>query len=577
MTENARTDATQGRVARASRAAHAGLDVMLTDAAAGGQTGGPSRFIAPGSGVKVGLGLVRRPGRVVARAGGLTAELARAAAGRSETAPPKGDRRFNDPAWEGNWILRRLLQSYLAVGETVDGLISDADVDWRTERRARLVAGNVLDALAPSNFAWSNPTVLKEIVDTGGGNLMRGARQFVHDMNTPSRLPATVDTSKFEVGRNLAATPGSVVLRTEVFELIHYQPTTDQVRETPLLFVPPTINKFYVLDLSPGRSMIEHYVAQGQQVFAISWRNPDQAQGHFDLDTYATAVAEARDAVAAITRRHSVHLAAACSGGIITAGLLGSLAATGQLGEVASLTLMVCALDNDTEGTMSALASRDLAAAAVAESARKGYVDGQALAGVFTWLRPNDLVWNYVVNNYLLGKAPPTFDVLYWNQDTVRLAAGLHRDFIHLGLDNSFVYPGSLEVLGEPVDLGAVDIDTYFIAGASDHIVAWESAYKGAQLFGGQRRFVLSRSGHIQALVNPPSPDSRSSFRVADDLPETPDEFLAGAAQLSGSWWPDWDAWLAERSGDLKPAPKILGNRTYKAQAKAPGTYVLAH
>jgi polyhydroxyalkanoate synthase subunit PhaC len=196
---------------------------------------------------------------------------------------------------------------------------------------------------------------------------------------------------------------------------------------------------------------------------------------------------------------------------------------------------------------------------------------------VFTWLRPNDLVWNYVVNNYLLGKAPPAFDVLYWNQDTVRLAAGLHRDFIRIALDDSFVHPGALDVLGSPVDLGAVDLDTYFVAGASDHIVPWESAYRGAQLFAGQRRFVLSRSGHIQALVNPPSPDSRSSFRVTDELPDTPDAFVAGAAQLPGSWWSDWDAWLAERSGDTRPAPKKLGNATYKPNGKAPGSYVLAH
>ena len=238
---------------------------------------------------------------------------------------------------------------------------------------------------------------------------------------------------------------------------------------------------------------------------------------------------------------------------------------------------MVCALDNDTEGTMAALTTRDVAAAAVAESARKGYVDGQALAGVFTWLRPNDLVWNYVVNNYLLGKEPPAFDILYWNQDTVRLAAGLHRDFIHIGLDNAFANPGALEVLGEPVDLGAVDLDTYFVAGATDHIVPWESAYNGALLFGGNRRFVLSRSGHIQALVNPPSPDSRSSYRVADELPATAEEFEAQAPQLPGSWWGDWDAWLAERSGAMKTAPKSLGNAKYKAHGKAPGTYVLAN
>lgn len=573
MSENSTTDTNQSRARRTTQAARSGLEVMLSEAA----SGGPPRFVAPGSGVKVGAGLVRHPRRVAARVAGLTGEFARTAAGRSELAPAKGDRRFADRAWEGNWLFRRLLQSYLAVGETVDGLISDAEVDWRAERRARLVAGNVLDALAPTNFAWSNPTVLKEIVDTGGGNLVRGARRFVHDLNTPPRLPATVDTSKFEVGGNLAASPGSVVLRSDVLELIQYKPSTEQVREVPVLFVPPTINKYYILDISPGRSMIEHYVGQGQQVFTISWRNPGQEQGHFDLDTYASAVAQARDAVASITAQPQVHLAAACSGGIITAGLLGQLAARGELGGVASLTLMVCALDNDTEGTMSALASRDIAAAAVAESARKGYLDGRALEGVFTWLRPNDLVWNYVVNNYLLGKAPPAFDILYWNQDTVRLAAGLHRDFIHLGLDNSFAHPGELEVLDAPVDLGAVDVDTYFIAGANDHIVAWQSAYKGALMFGGNRRFVLSRSGHIQALVNPPSPDSRSSYRVADELPQAPDEFLSQAPQLPGSWWGDWDAWLADRSGELAPAPKTLGNATYKAYGKAPGNYVLAN
>jgi polyhydroxyalkanoate synthase len=295
-----------------------------------------------------------------------------AVAGRSERGPAKGDRRFADPAWEQNWMLRRLMQSYLAVGETVDGLIGDAGVNWRAERRARLAAGNVLDALAPTNFPWSNPAVMKEIVNTGGANLVHGARRLIGDLSRPPRLPATVDTSKFQVGENLATSPGSVVLRNEVFELIQYKPATDEVRKVPLLFVPPTINKYYILDIAPGRSMIEHYVAQGQQVFAISWRNPDQAQGHFDLDTYAAAVADARDAVASICAEQTVHLAAACSAGIVTAGLLGQLAATGGLSGVASLTLMVCALDNASEGTVSSLVSRDVAAAAVAESARKG-------------------------------------------------------------------------------------------------------------------------------------------------------------------------------------------------------------
>jgi polyhydroxyalkanoate synthase subunit PhaC len=547
----------------------AAIEVLLTDASAGDS----DRFVRPVAAAKVVAGLARRPLTTTRAVGGLGAEFARVASGSSTLRPAKRDRRFADPAWEGNWLLRRLLQAYLAAGATVDELIDDAHVDWRTERNARFAAGNVLDALAPSNYPWSNPTVLKTIVDEGGANLARGLRRFLSDF---PGLPATVDRDAFTVGENLAATPGSVVLRDEVFELIEYAPRTDMVRAAPLLFVPPTINKFYVLDLAPGRSMVEYLVAQGQRVFAISWRNPTAAQGHFDFDAYAAAVLEARDAVAEISGRRAVHINAACSGGMISAGAVGHLAGSGRLGDVASFALMVCALDNEQAGTASALTSRELAAAAVAESARRGYVDGQALAGVFTWLRPNDLVWNYVVNNYLLGKAPPAFDVLYWNQDTVRLAAGLHRDFIRIGIDNAFTQPGELVTLGTPVDLGAVDVDNYIIAGSTDHIIPWENAYRSTQLLGGATRFVLSTSGHIQALVNPPAENSRASYRIAGEHPATADAWLEGAATQPGSWWPDYSAWLAERSGELVRAPAKLGSRAHKPTAKAPGSYVHA-
>ena len=553
----------------AAEAARSALDVILTDAAVGGR----SRFLRPGAAVGVAVGVARRPDRAARRAGRLGAELVRVASGRSEARPAKRDRRFADPAWESSWLFRRVLQTYLAMGEAVDGLISDADLEWRHERQARFAAGNVVDALAPSNFPWSNPSVIKESLDQGGLNLVRGARRFVRDF---PRLPSTVDTTKFSVGENLALTPGSVVLRSEVFELIQYAPQTEQVREVPLLFAPPTINKYYVLDLAPGRSMVEWLVRQGQQVFMISWRNPDAEQGHFDLDTYSEAMLEARAAVAAISGQPAVHLTGACSGGILSAGVLGHLAAKGQLGEIASLGLLVCALDNERAGTASALTGREVAAAAIADSARRGYLDGQALAGVFTWLRPNDLIWNYVVNNYLLGKAPPPFDVLYWNQDTVRLAAGLHRDFIQLSLANSITRPGVLQVLGSGVDLDAVDLDSYILAGSTDHIIPWESAYRSTQLLGGRSRFVLSTSGHIQALVNPPGAESRSSYRVADEHPPAPEAWTECAARRPGSWWSDYDDWLAARSGVLKPAPKRLGGGRYKALAKAPGSYVHA-
>src|SRR3954447_15508134 len=534
-----------------------------------------SRFVRPGAAVTVAAGLARRPRRTVRRVGELGAELGRVAAGRSEVQPAKRDRRFADPAWQSNWMFRRLVQTYLATGETVDGLISDAHADWRTERQARFAAGNVFDALAPSNFPWSNPAVIKASVDEGGKNLVRGARNFLHDF---PRLPSTVDTSRFAVGENLVLTPGAVVLRPDVFELIQYEPQTPKVREVPLLFAPPTINKYYVLDLAPGRSLIEWLVQQGQQVFVISWRNPDVEQGHFGLDAYAAAVLEARAAVADITGQAAVHLNGACSGGIIGAAAAGHLAALaavgrraaeGRLGEVASLSLFVAAIDSERAGTVAALANREVAAAAVAASARRGYLDGQALSGVFTWLRPNDLVWNYVVNNYLLGKEPPAFDVLYWNQDPVRLAAGLHRDFIRIGLDNTLAEPGAVEVLGSRVDLGAIDVDSYIVAGLTDHIIPWESAYRSTQLLGGDSRFVLSTSGHIQALVNPPADESRASYQIAGEHPATPEAWLEQAATLPGSWWPDYDQWLATRSGELVPAPKIT-----QRGAKAPGSYV---
>jgi len=401
----------------------------------------------------------------------------------------------------------------------------------------------------------------------------------VRDVSRSPRLPASVDTTGFAVGENLGTSAGSVVLRTDVFELIQYRPLTPRVREVPMLIVPPTINRFYVLDLAPGRSLVEHLLGEGQQVFVVSWRNPEQEHGHWDLDTYAEAVLEACAATAEIAKADSVHLTAACSGGIITAGALGHLAAEGELGDVASLTLLVCALDNARAGTASAFAGREVAAAAVAESARKGYLDGRALAGVFAWLRPNDLIWGYVVNNYLMGRRPPSFDVLYWNQDTVRLAAGLHRDFIRIALDNTLTRAGALEVLGSPVDLRAVDVDSYVVAGLNDHIVPWENAYRSAQLLGGDPRFVLAASGHIQALVNPPGragTESRASYRIAAEHPADPEAWLDGAATHRGSWWPDWTDWLGERSGELRDAPAKLGSRRHKAAGKAPGSYVHA-
>ncbi len=498
-----------------------------------------------------------------------------AALGSSEIAPARSDRRFTDPAWRQNRLFHGLMQGYLAIGGTVGGLIDDADLDWRSEQQAHFMLGNVMDAVAPTNFPLTNPQVLKETIDRGGENLVKGGRRFLRDASK-RRLPAMVDTSRFSVGGNLAVTEGSVVMHDEVFELIQYKPQAARVYERPLVIVPPTINKYYALDLAPGRSIVEYLLQMGHQVFMISWRNPDAGQSHFDLDTYAQAVLDARAIAANITRRDEVNLMAACSGGIITSATLGHLAKEGRLGEVSSLTLLVCALDNAQAGTAGAFATREVAAAAVAESARRGYLDGGALANVFAWLRPNDLVWNYLVNNYLLGKEPPAFDVLFWNQDTVRLSAGLHRDFVEMALENSLTLPGRMKVLGSGVDLSEVTVDSYIVAGSNDHIVPWRNTYRSTQLLGGDSRFVLSTSGHIQALINPPGPESRSSYRIADSNPADAADWESGAATMKGSWWPDYAEWLAGRSGELVAAPRSLGSRAHRALAKAPGTYVMA-
>ena len=546
------------------------LDVMLTDAALG-----PVRRLVPGkAGLKLWARLAARPvdtARVGLRT---TAELARVAAGRSQVEPHPRDKRFADPAWKGNPVLHRLCQAYLVSGSALERVVDEADLDWRSEQQLRFAVQMLVDAMAPSNNPFLNPTALKTALDTGGRSYLEGLRQFVQDMSSRPRIPSMVDSRGFSVGGNLATTEGAVVLRTPVFELIQYAPRTEQVREVPLLVVPPMINKFYIADLAPGRSMIEHWLDSGQQVFTISWRNPTAEHRDWDLDSYAGSVLQALDACEEITGSERSHVLGLCAGGITSSVAVAHLAATGALHRIAGLTLGVTLLDQERAGTVGAMVDETTAQVAVAQSQRKGYLDGKALAGVFAWLRPNDLIWNYWVNNYLLGKRPPAFDVLVWNADTTRMAAGLHRDFIRMTLDNSLTRPGSMTVLGTPVDLSKVDVDSYVVAGSTDHICPWESCYRSTSMLGGTTRFVLSTAGHIAALVNPPT-NAKSNFRVNDACPESPEEWKKGAVTHPGSWWADHVAWLAERSGDLRAAPRTLGSAKHERISKAPGAYVM--
>ena len=526
---------------------------------------------------RLAFNLARRPRTVASRAAALGKELVAVAAGRSDLAAAKGDRRFADPAWAGNPLLKRTMQAYLAANNTAYQLFSDAKLGWRDAERMRFVLDFVTEGLAPTNNPLINPLGYKAVIDTGGRSVVRGLRHFVTDMRKPPRLPSMVEPDAFTLGQTVAATPGSVVFRSEVFELIQYAPQTDGVWTVPLLMVPPVINKFYIYDISPGRSMVEYFLAQGHQVFAMSWRNPTAQQRGWGLDAYGQAILDALDAVHKITRAGRAHVQGSCSGGILAAMTAAHLTAIGEAERLAGLTLMVTVLDQYHAGFPSAAIDEQTADIAIAKSARKGYLDGQSLAEVFAWLRPTDLVWRYWVNNYIEGKTPAPFDVLFWNADTTRMAAALHRDMVRMGLHNALATPGAVSMLGTPVDLNTVKTDAYVVAGISDHISPWQACYRSARLLGStDLRFVLSSSGHIAALVNPPG-NRKASYRVgAVDEPD-PAAWVEAAEKSADSWWPDFAAWLGHRSGGKKSAPASPGGVGMTAIQPAPGKYVLDH
>jgi polyhydroxyalkanoate synthase len=545
------------------------LDLLLVDDALGTL----HRFLPDMSTAKWALALARKPDITARRLGELGAETGRVLTGTSTVAPQRGDRRFTDVAWTENPLLKRLVQLYLAGSHTAEQLVVDADLGTRDRERVRFLVENVAEAVAPSNVPLVNPASAKAIIDTAGLSLFRGGKQLVKDLASTPRVPEMVDGSSFALGENIAATPGAVVYRSEVLELIQYAPQTDEVYEVPALVVPPTINKFYALDLAPERSLVEFGVRQGRQMFVISWRNPDSRHATWDIDTYVRAVLDALDAVEEITGSTRTVLGGVCSGGILASITAAYLAGIGRQDRLAALCLAVTVIDNDDAGTMSALVDERLADRAKAKSARQGYLDGRALAEVFAWLRPGDLVWNYWVNNYLLGRRPPAFDILFWNSDTTRMTAAMHADFVDLALENSLTRPGALTVLGVAIDLGSITVDSYVVAGVADHITPWESCYRSAQLFGGTTRFVLSSSGHIAALVNPPG-NPKASYHTNQDLTSDAKVWLSGSDVHLGTWWTDLGLWLDERSGRLRPAPEALGSHRLTLLADAPGTYV---
>lgn len=494
------------------------------------------------------------------------------AGGKSEITPDARDWRFQDETWTNNPAYKRLAQAYLAMTDAVEKMIPE-DLPWEDKARAQLAASIVTSTLAPTNTLLGNPAALAKTLETGGSNLVHGFQAFVRDMVNNGGLPQQVDDSEFEVGRNLAVTPGKVVHRTEMFELIHYAPATETVREIPVLLIPPQIGRFYFTDLAPGRSFAEYAVSQGLQYFAISWRNPSPDERDFGLDDYVEAAIEAIEAVTDITGQKKANVVGFCAGGILSSIASAYLAAAGSKA-INSFTLCVTMIDFKNDASLGAFRLPTMLSVAKAQSSMKGVLPGSDLHKIFSWLRPNDLVWNYWVNNYLMGEAPPAFDILAWNKDSTNLPARLHKDFLALFESNRLIQPGGVETHGQPIDLGAITCDSFVVGAVTDHLTPWKCCYKSRGYLGGKSTFALSNGGHVAALVNPPG-NPKAYHWIAPAEAETGDQWLESAPKLPGSWWESWAAWCNKRSGELVPAPKTLGSREHPPTIDAPGQYVL--
>ena len=528
-----------------------------------------------GAGTNLVRALAAQPQTMMTQWMELANEMGQIATGKSEIAADRKDRRFADSAWSNNPWSKGLMQAYLAWSSKVTDMVEELDLPDKDAARARLVTSIFIDTMAPSNNFFANPTAMKQFFETGGKSAVNGLKNLLTDVTENGGLPSSVDTSKFKVGENLAVSPGKVVFRNDVIELVHYTANTPKVHQRPLLVVPPQINKYYSIDLSPGKSMIEFLLSQGIQPYCISWRNPTAEHRDWDMTTYIEALDEACDAARAITKSDSVNIMGSCSGGITLSTYAGWLAAKGQAEKINSVILAVCVLDTmaSTDNDMAALITPETVQAAKLASQSRGILDGQDMAKMFAWMRPNDLIWNYWVNNYLLGNAPPAFDVLYWNADTTRLPAGLHGDFLDMIFTNPFLNPGEMVVGGHEIDMTKVNYPTYVIAGTTDHITPWKAVYETARLYGEDTTFILSNSGHLQSLLNPPG-NPKAWYMKAPAAANDPDSWAEGAQKHEGSWWLDWGAMLKETSGKEVAAPKTPGNKAYPALGDAPGTYV---
>jgi polyhydroxyalkanoate synthase subunit PhaC len=486
---------------------------------------------------------------------------------------PSDDRRFASAAWREQPYFAWLAHSYRLYGEFLTALASIAQLPPDEKKRLEFSVRQFVDAIAPTNFPATNPDVLARAMETEGASIVDGLRNLAADV-AKGRITMS-DESAFEVGRNLAVTPGSVVFRNELIELIQYDATTPRVARRPLLIVPPCINKYYILDLKPANSFVGHAVEQGHTVFMISWRNVPAELGTLTWDDYLErGIMAALAAVKAISRSREVNTLGFCVGGTLLACALAVLAARND-GSAASVTLLTTMLDFADPGEIGVFVTRQMLAAREAQLAAGQRVRGSELAGAFASLRPNDLVWNYVVDNYLKGRKPPAFDLLYWNGDSANLPGPMYAYYIrHLYLENRLRERGALTMLGEKIDLSRVALPAYVYASRDDHIVPWRSAFRTLDLVGGETTFVLGASGHIAGVINPPEAHKRN-YWTHDGRARSPEQWMAKATSHPGSWWPHWYRWLAQHKGGERAAPKRTGNATYPPLARSPGDYVV--
>ncbi len=496
--------------------------------------------------------------------------------GADESGPGAGalakDKRFADRTWRDNPAFFVIGQAYFAAVGLADDLLAAGRGDPVADVKARLASDLMLAALAPTNYLATNPAALKRAFETGGASVVAGARNFLDDLRNNSGLPRQVDTRPFEIGRNLAATPGKVVFRNDLMELIQYAPQTPQVRSVPVLASPPWINKYYIMDLAPGRSFLEWAITHERTVFAISYRNPDPSMSGVTLDDYLVHGPQtALDVITDITGAPRIDIVGLCLGGALTGMLAAYLAGTGDA-RLGSITLLNTLLDYSEPGVLGAFTDEATVSRLERQMEQQGVLEGRQMATTFDALRPNDLIFNYVVSNWLLGQDPPAFDILAWNSDNTRMPATMHAFYLRSLYLRNELARGVLEVKGQRLSLADVGNDVYVVGAINDHIVPWPASYKATALMGGNVRYVLSSGGHIAGIVNPPGP--KAWYEVAKTPnPATARQWREAAEHLSGSWWEDWAKWAGRRAG-RRTDPPPMGSEKYPAIGDAPGSYV---